>query len=42
MTSLATSQRLHAIALAMRSRVAANGLNNNANNNTRIDGWAGV
>jgi hypothetical protein len=42
MTSLVASQRLRTIALAMRPRVAANGLNNNANNNTRIDGWAGV
>lgn len=42
MTSFAASHRLDAVAPAMRCRVAANGLNNNANDNTRIDGWAGV
>ncbi|WP_255367335.1 hypothetical protein [Dyella sp. OK004] len=42
MTSRIASLRLTDTVPAMRVVAVANGLNNNANNNPRIDGWAGV
>lgn len=42
MTSRIASLRFIDTALAVRVAAAANGLNNNANNNPRIDGRAGV
>ena len=42
MTFVAASLDLTYAAHEARGSVAAAGLNNNANNNPRIDGWAGV
>jgi hypothetical protein len=42
MTSVATSLYLNYAAHKARGLAVAAGLNNNANNNPRIDGWAGV
>ena len=42
MSSFAASQRFAFAASVAGLRAPANGLNNNANNNPRIDGWAGV
>jgi hypothetical protein len=43
MSTIFASQRNAFAASAAGLRVPANGLNNNnANNNPRIDGWAGV
>ncbi|HTV85990.1 MAG TPA: hypothetical protein VME63_11305 [Dyella sp.] len=42
MNASCTSHPALIAALPAQVRVAANGLNNNANNNTRHHGWAGV
>jgi len=42
MTSSLAIQHSLNTAFAAGVAVAVNGLNNNANNNPRIDGWAGV
>jgi hypothetical protein len=42
MSSTFASQRPAFAAYAANLRSPANVLNNNANNNPRIDGWAGV
>ena len=42
MTSVAASLHLTYAAHEARGLAATAGLNNNANNNPRIDGWAGV
>lgn len=43
MSAISASQRNAFAAPAVGLRLPANGLNNNnANNNPRIDGWAGV
>jgi len=42
MSSTFASQRLAFAAYAANLRSSANALNNNANNNPRSDGWAGV
>jgi hypothetical protein len=42
MTSVATRLHLNYAAHEARGLAAVAGLNNNANNNPRIDGWAGV
>ncbi|MGC1550194.1 MAG: hypothetical protein WA777_16860 [Rhodanobacter sp.] len=42
MSHVTASYRPCIAAFAVGACAAANGLNNNANNNTHIDGWAGV
>jgi hypothetical protein len=42
MNAFAASHIAYTPASVAGSAVAANGLNNNANNNTRNRGWAGV
>ena len=42
MNALVARHIFHAAAIVAGRVVAANGLNNNANNNPRNHGWAGV